>query len=49
MPDPYLSEIKYLGSATQDFVEIAVDAGADVVGHPDVLDAILYKIALEYY
>ena len=30
MPDPYLSEIKYLGSATQDFVEIAVDAGADV-------------------
>ncbi len=28
--DPYLSEIKYLGGANQDFIEIAVDAGTDV-------------------
>lgn len=30
MPDPYISEVKYLGGATLDFVEIVVDAGTDV-------------------
>ncbi|MCF2870789.1 Hint domain-containing protein [Octadecabacter sp. G9-8] len=30
MPDPYVSEMKYLGGATLDFVEVAVDAGTDV-------------------
>lgn len=30
MADPFFSEIKYLGSASEDFIEIAVDAGADV-------------------
>jgi hypothetical protein len=30
MADPYLSEIKYLGGPTLDFIEIAVDVGADV-------------------
>lgn len=32
MPDPYISEVKYLGAANQDFIEIAVDAGSDVSG-----------------
>jgi hypothetical protein len=30
MPDPFLSEIKYLGNANLDFIEVAVDAGTDV-------------------
>ncbi|PSL20482.1 Hint domain-containing protein [Shimia abyssi] len=30
MPTPYLSELKYLGGANLDFIEIAVDAGTDV-------------------
>jgi hypothetical protein len=30
MPDPFFSELKYLGGANQDFIEIAVDAGTDV-------------------
>ncbi|MEM6588626.1 MAG: Hint domain-containing protein [Pseudomonadota bacterium] len=30
MPDPFLSEIKYLGNANVDFIEVAVDAGTDV-------------------
>lgn len=32
MADPYLSEIKYLGGASEDFIEVAVDAGSDVAG-----------------
>ncbi|MEP2027820.1 MAG: Hint domain-containing protein [Paracoccaceae bacterium] len=32
MPVPYFSEIKYLGGAGADFIEVAVDAGADVSG-----------------
>lgn len=40
MPDPYISEVKFLGAGNQDFVEIALDAGTDpsniqvVVYHP---------------
>ncbi|MDB2369142.1 Hint domain-containing protein [Octadecabacter sp.] len=30
MPDPFFSELKYLGGATDDFIEVAVDAGTDV-------------------
>ena len=30
MPDPYFSEIKYLGGPSLDFIEVAVDAGTDV-------------------
>ena len=30
MPAPYLSEIKFLGSPNDDFIEVAVDAGTDV-------------------
>lgn len=30
MADPYLSELKYLGGPTLDFIEVAVDVGADV-------------------
>jgi hypothetical protein len=30
MADPYFSEIKYLGGASLDFIEVAVDVGADV-------------------
>ena len=30
MPDPFFSELKYLGGASDDFIEVAVDAGADV-------------------
>ncbi len=30
MPDPYISEIKYLGAGALDFIEVAVDAGLDV-------------------
>ncbi|MEO1557158.1 MAG: Hint domain-containing protein [Pseudomonadota bacterium] len=30
MADPFLSEIKYLGGANLDFIEVAVDIGADV-------------------
>ncbi len=30
MADPYLSELKYLGGPSVDFIEIAVDAGTDV-------------------
>lgn len=30
MSDPYISEVKYLGAAKVDFIEIAVDAGTDV-------------------
>jgi len=30
MADPFLSEIKYLGGASLDFIEVAVDIGADV-------------------
>ena len=30
MPDPYISEVKYLGAGSVDFIEIAVDAGTDV-------------------
>ncbi|SMO76709.1 Hint domain-containing protein [Ruegeria faecimaris] len=32
MADPYFSELKYLGGPPQDFIEVAVDAGADVSG-----------------
>ncbi|UZD90231.1 Hint domain-containing protein [Cognatishimia activa] len=41
MPDPYFSEVKFLGAGNQDFVEIALDAGTDpstiqlVVYHPN--------------
>ncbi len=41
MATPYISEVKYLGGPSQDFIEIAVDAGTDVsnlqvvVYHPD--------------
>lgn len=30
MPDPYISEVKYKGGPTLDFIEVAVDAGTDV-------------------
>ena len=30
MPDPFFSELKYLGGASVDFIEVAVDAGTDV-------------------
>ncbi|WP_052265269.1 Hint domain-containing protein [Ruegeria sp. ANG-R] len=30
MPDPYFSELKYLGGPSLDFIEVAVDAGTDV-------------------
>lgn len=30
MSDPYISEVKYLGSANHDFIEVVVDAGTDV-------------------
>ncbi|MBL4628112.1 MAG: Hint domain-containing protein [Roseicyclus sp.] len=30
MPDPYFSELKYLGGPSLDFIEVVVDAGADV-------------------
>ncbi|MBU2981565.1 Hint domain-containing protein [Lentibacter algarum] len=30
MPAPYISEIRYLGAASTDFVEVAVDAGTNV-------------------
>jgi len=30
MPDPYVSEVKYLGGPGLDFIEIAVDEGTDV-------------------
>ena len=30
MPAPYLSELKFLGYSTQDFIEVAVDAGSSV-------------------
>ena len=30
MPDPFISEVKYLGNANADFIEVAVDAGTDV-------------------
>ncbi|MEP5760377.1 MAG: Hint domain-containing protein [Litoreibacter sp.] len=30
MADPFFSELKYLGGASDDFIEVAVDAGADV-------------------
>lgn len=30
MPDPYFSELKYLGGPTFDFIEVAVDAGSSV-------------------
>ncbi len=30
MPDPYLSELRYLGNRNVDFIEVAVDAGTDV-------------------
>ncbi len=30
MPDPYFSEIKFLGGASLDFIEVAVDSGTDV-------------------
>lgn len=30
MADPFLSELKYRGSPSQDFIEVAVDAGMDV-------------------
>lgn len=32
MADPYISEVKYNGGPSQDFIEVAVDAGADVSG-----------------
>lgn len=58
MPDPYLSEIKYLGQGRVDFIEIAVDEGSDVSGisvvvyHPNgtvrTTNALLTKVATEY-
>ena len=30
MPDPYFSEIRFLGGAAVDFIEVAVDSGTDV-------------------
>ena len=39
MADPYLSEIKYLGAGTQDFVEIALDEGDD----PSGITVVIYK------
>ncbi|MFY0596948.1 MAG: Hint domain-containing protein [Cognatishimia sp.] len=41
MPDPYVSEVKFLGAGNQDFIEIALDAGSDpsnveiVIYHPN--------------
>ena len=32
MPAPYLSELKFLGGASLDFVEVAVDAGSSITG-----------------
>ena len=32
MADPYISEVKYLGAGSLDFIEVAVDAGMDVSG-----------------
>lgn len=32
MADPYFSELKYLGGPSADFIEVAVDAGANVSG-----------------
>lgn len=53
MADPYVSEVKYLGGASQDFIEIAVDAGTDV----SAIEVTVYHSngdvrstnALEYY
>lgn len=30
MPEPYFTEIKYRGGASDDFIEVAIDAGTDV-------------------
>lgn len=38
MPDPYISEVKFLGAGNQDFVEIALDAGTD----PSTIQLIVY-------
>jgi len=38
MPDPYLSEVKFLGSGNQDFLEIALDAGTD----PSTIEIVVY-------
>ncbi len=39
MPDPYISEIKYLGSGSLDFVEVALDAGTD----PATVQVVIYN------
>lgn len=39
MADPYLSEIRYLGGRTQDFVEVALDEGAD----PSGISVVIYN------
>ncbi len=39
MPDPFLSELKFLGAGNVDFIEVAVDAGEDVSG----LEIIIYN------
>lgn len=39
MPDPHISEVKFLGAGNQDFVEIALDAGTD----PSTIQLIVYN------
>lgn len=38
MPDPFISEVKFLGAGNQDFVEIALDAGTD----PSTIQLVVY-------
>ena len=41
MPDPFISEVKFLGAGNVDFVEIALDTGSDpgdvqiIIYHPN--------------
>lgn len=39
MADPYLSEIKYLGAGSQDFVEVVLDEGED----PSGITVVIYR------
>lgn len=39
MPDPYISEVKYLGAGNQDFIEVAMDAGTD----PSTIEIVVYN------
>lgn len=39
MPTPFISEVKYFGPATNDFIEIVLDAGAD----PSAIQIVVYN------